>query len=574
MESIDVQAAARALLARSLGTDGVRVVAEESDRVAGGAVHRYWGAAEGRPNEVHQVVVGDDGEEAALAELEGAAGRALFTPEVTAAARVALERSSPVIVDPASNDLVLRECARLDERVTVTIPVSGVKPKADVYLLADTTGSMSPALTAVQAGIDSILTALDPTVFDVAFGVGNYRDFPVEGSGGYAFQHQLAPGTDTVSVRNAVLTWSAVGGGDGSEAQLFALENIAKDPATGWRPDARRIIAWFGDAPGHDPVCAAISGAGADVTEGTATDALRAAGVTVVAVSTITGFYPAGLDDDPVRDAGDYTVCTIGGTSGQATRITGATGGTHVIGAAADILATLIALIKDAVTVTGNVRLVPSASIAGFVAGIAPAGGYGPLRGDTEHHLAFDVSWTGTVECAEDPQVFSGSLDVVADGAVVGGKPVRITVPACEYHHVVEVLCGTRKPVGERECSTVAAGRYATAVTIYNPGPCPVLVEKRFAPVLLNGKPVGREPKTVEAKPFARIRLQPGEATMDDCCALGEAVRLDHATPTLGVLDLVSDRPLVVTGVYTAGGVKEQTGVPAVHTRAVEPRRA
>ncbi|RBQ19198.1 hypothetical protein DP939_14730 [Spongiactinospora rosea] len=575
MEPNDLRAAARDLLASRTGDAESRVVAEQSERLPDGrVVRRYWAVSAARPNGVESAVLDEEGQEHDLTGLEVAAGRALFAP--AAAERPAPElRAAPVTVEPPANDLVLRECAELAERVTVTVPVSGVKPKADVYLLADTTGSMSPVLAAVQAGIDSILTALDPSVFDVAFGVGNYRDFPLGSDpAAYAFQPQLAPTTDLVNVRNAVLTWVAAGGGDGSEAQLFALDRLAADPAIGWRPGARRIVAWFGDAPGHDPVCAAISGAAADVTEASATAALRAAEIIVVAVSTITGFYPAGLDDDPAADAGNYTVCTIGGSPGQATRITAATGGAHVAGNAADIIPTLAELIRKAVTSTGNVRLVPSASIAGFVRGVSPAGGYGPLPGDTEHRLAFDVAWAGTVGCAEDPQVFSGSLDVVADGAVVAAKPVRIAVPACRYHHVVEVLCGAQGPVGERECATVASGRYATAVTLYNPGPCPVVVEKRFAPVLLNGKAVGREPRAVAAKPFARIRLEPGEATMDDCCALGEAVRLDPGTPTLGVLDLVTDRALVVTAVYTTGARKDQSGAPGVHTRTVTPRRA
>lgn len=161
----------------------------------------------------------------------------------------------------------------------------------------------------------------------------------------------------------------------------------------------------------------------------------------------------------------------------------------------------------------------------------------------------------------------TGSLDVVADGVVVASKSVRITVPACQLHHVIDVLCGTQPRAkgedghghGEDEhredgrdaaCTTVVPGRYATAVSIYNPGPCPATIEKRFAPLLINGKAVGREPRTVPAKPFARIVLQPGEASMDDCCALEEAVRIYPSTGTAAA----------------SGSV--------VHTRTVTPTRA
>ena len=42
----------------------------------------------------------------------------------------------------------------------------------------------------------------------------------------------------------------------------------------------------------------------------------------------------------------------------------------------------------------------------------------------------------------------------------------------------------------------------------------------------------------------------------------------------LGVLDIVSDRPLEVRAVHTAHGAQTQTGAPSITTRAVDPRRA
>ena len=568
------QDAALNLLADLLGTADLRVVGEAHEVLPDGrALRRVSAVSAAEPNVAASVVVDAGGTPVDLGEFEASIGRRLFLPPVGAVA-VRPDRS-PVTIDPPFNDLVLAECTHLDEHITVAIPVSGATPKADVYLLSDTTGSMGSVIDAVKAGVGLIIGNAALAGFDVAYGVGNYRDFPTgTGLNSYAFQHQLAPTTDSTQITAAVSTWTADEGGDGPEGQLFALQQLAEDPAIGWRPDARRIVVWFGDAPGHDPICAAISGLGADITEGTATAALQAANNTVVAVSTTTGFANA-LDDDPTAGAGDYGVCTVGGTPGQATRITGATGGSHTTGIdAGTIVTTLAALIAAAVTSTGNVSLVASASIAGFVTSITPPGGYGPLPGDVEHQLGFDVAWDGALECRDESQVFHGTLDVVADGATVASKNVRITVPACRYHHVVDVLCGLQKPTDERECSTVVPGLYATAVTIYNPGPCVAVVEKRFAPLLLNGKPVGREPGTVDARPFARLELQPGEATMDDCCALEEAVRLDHDTATLGVLDLVSDRPLVVTGVYSSTGFREPGAIAAgVHTRTVKPLR-
>jgi hypothetical protein len=475
-------------------------------------------------------------------------------------------------IDPPANDLVLTRCAHLPERVTVTLAPTDEPPKADVYLLSDTTGSMSDVISAVQAGLDAILLPSPPN--DVAFGVGNYRDFPLD-KNAYAFQHQLSPTTDLTAVRAAIGAWAADQGSDTPEGQLWALQQIAQDPAIGWRPDARRIVVWVGDEPGHDPVCQAISGGPADVTEATVTAALNAAGIAVVAVSTSSG--SGGLDGDPAAGSFDYSVCGLSGSPGQATRITAATGGTFTAGIdSAQIAATLARLIKEAVLKVNNLSLLPSSSIAGFLTSVSPAAGYGPLPLDAEHVLPFDVVWDGTVESADGPQVFEGTLDAVADGVVVASKTVRITVPARRYHHVVDMLCGLQKPADKHGgCTTVLPGRYATAVTIYNPGPCPVVVEKRFAPLLLNGEAIGREPRTVPAKRFAKIELKAGEATMDDCCALDKAVRLDHNAPTLGVLDVVSDRALVVTALYTSAGSKDAgTAAPALHTWTVVPHQS
>ena len=98
-------------------------------------------------------------------------------------------------------------------------------------------------------------------------------------------------------------------GGDWPESQLNALWEIGSGAIT-FRPDSSRIVAWFGDAPGHDP-----SGGH---TEADATTSLEQAGATVVAVSV-----------------GDNQL----DTGGQATRITTATDGSLLTGVASDQVA-------------------------------------------------------------------------------------------------------------------------------------------------------------------------------------------------------------------------------------------
>jgi hypothetical protein len=568
--------AARQALIELLGNTEIDISTNEAGRLPSGEeVQLVHGVVRGEPNQTASVVVDASGAAQPLRRFEALHGRGFFAAPVIRE-RPAAVPLAPVTIDPPLNNWTLPECVTEDETVTVHVPKSSIRPMADVYLLADTTGSMGPIISTVQAGIGAVVS--DPAFagFDVAWGVGNYKDFPVPGAGTYAFESQLAPTADVAAVATAMNTWSAVGGLDTPEGQLFALQQVA-DPGIGWRPGSKRILVWFGDAPGHDPVCAAISGAAADVTEATATAALVAAQVTVVAISTLTpSGAPAGLDGDPTVDATGYGgVCTvIGGSPGQATRITAATpGGSNTTGVdATTMIATLTSLISAAVQGINHLVLQPTGAIAPFVTSIAPAS-YDSLAGDVDHDLPFEVTWTGVRGCADEDQVFTGNLDVIADGTLVATKRVTITVPACRWHHSVEMVCGLQRgPEEHDECQTVAEGRYATAVTIYNPTTCTVTVVKYFAPLILAGKPVGREPRAVRARPFAKIALKPGEATLEDCCSLAEAVGPTGGPLVLGVLDVVADHALEVTVTHTASGPGE--AAPAISARTIHPRRA
>jgi hypothetical protein len=200
-------------------------------------------------------------------------------------------------------------------------------PEVDVYFLADTTGSMAAAIDNVQDNAVQIMTSVSATLPGAQFGAGEYRDFPVNtGLNSFAFRNN-APIGSIADAQAAINTWEANEGGDTPEGQLFALQQLI--PAANFRPNAAHIVVWFGDAPGHDPICSAISGLPNDITEATATAALQAARVQVVAISTDTG-VPGGLNADPTLDAFDYEgICDIGGSPGQATRITAATDGEH-----------------------------------------------------------------------------------------------------------------------------------------------------------------------------------------------------------------------------------------------------
>ncbi|MBD2439257.1 hypothetical protein [Nostoc sp. FACHB-110] len=345
--------------------------------------------------------------------------------------------SFTIQVSPPTNDLVLSQNQTLDEVVKVTIPKSGVVPKVDVYFLVDTTASMKPAIDVVKRDISIVLTEIGKLGSDVKVGIGEYKDFPapVTGEHPYAFAHQHSLSSNLADIQAAVNTWTTTGGKDIPEAQFYALDQVAEPPSgkIGWRADSQRIIVWIGDAAGHDAVCQAISNLPYDITEESVTAKLVAEKITILAMSMNTDpRSPAGLDDDPKTTAIGYQpYCgEPGGTRGQGTRIANATGGKLLPGISpSTIIETINAELAAQITSIANVRLVPSGDIAQFVTAIAPATGYGPLSRDEDHEIAFTVSWVGAVAGQPFPQIFNGSLDVIADGQVVGGKPVKITVP-------------------------------------------------------------------------------------------------------------------------------------------------
>jgi hypothetical protein len=422
---------------------------------------------------------------------------------------------------------------------------------------------MGSAIASVQAGGSAIFSALS-SMAGLQFGVGSYQDFINPGDPPSAAFQNLQPITNNaVAVQTAINNWVASGGGDGPEAQLFALDQIAQPSGgpIGWRPGVQHIVVWFGDAPGHDPICKAVTGLGYDVTEASSTAKLVANNITVLALSLNDGSgYANGLDDDPTNLLGPlnaaYGVCAApGGTPGQASRITAATGGIDVPGVdPTTIVNTIIAKLKSLLTIH-NVHLQSVGGIVPFVTSITPPS-YGPLPGDQDNVLKFDVTFNGdVVDCKTRDQIFKGAIDVVVDGHVVAAKPTRITAPACKYTYGVKFVCGTQGDCG-CGCGPLRPGTYATEINVLNPKCKAATVVKRVVPLVLSGVASGREPATVEARATERIILPSGAATMDDCCHIAQL--LYGGMPpspmplTVGFLEIISDVELHVTAVYTA----------------------
>ncbi len=327
---------------------------------------------------------------------------------------------------------------------------------------------------------------------------------------------------------------------------------------------------WFGDAPSHDPICTAVSGH-PTVTEASATAKLVAQSIAVLAISTAT----PGLDDNP---GPGYGACGPGGAAGQGTRIANQTGGKFVSGVnPATIVNTIVNLVTGAIGVIQNVKLVPSATVAGFITSITPPGGYGPLAGDQDHTLTFDVKFHG-IPCTAEQQVFSGTIDVVADGVVVASKKVQITVPPCApklFVYAVKFVCGVQTECG-CGCAPVQPGRYATEINIHNYSSKEVRILKRFIPVVLAGAAAGREPGVSPSRAEDTITLPPHSATMDDCCRIAElllgTVPSGPLPVTIGFLEITAAAELAVTAVYTTSGL--ETGGVSIEVQQIAAQRA
>ena len=325
------------------------------------------------------------------------------------------------------------------EPVQVQLPGSGVIPKIDVYFLVDSTGSMTGIINAVKARVEEILNRLVTEAgsvgADIHFGVGNYRDmgFPVA----QRFHHQVPLNSDATAAANGIKAWGVAGGTTTAEGQFFALDHLAQPPggSIGWRADAKRIILWVGDAPGHDPICQAVSGLTYDITETSVTTKLQAQGIVALVASTPSGSSGPGLDVDPkpVSEGSPYQGnCAIGGAAGQGSRIAAATGGTYAEGITpVTIVDTIITLGTTGISTIGTVRLVPDKVIAPFVH-VQPAS-YGPFPGTTTRILDFDLEFPsakpGATSTITTEQAVHGAVDVIVDGVSTGSIAVKITVP-------------------------------------------------------------------------------------------------------------------------------------------------
>ena len=366
-------------------------------------------------------------------------GKDLFVPDF--AVKVAPLHPADIPVEPSiepnANTLVLPSGTTLRETITVRIPRLPPSTMLDVYFLADVTGSMQQTLDAVKNSATAILTALRGLGWDFAAGVGSYRDFTGEipSDPAAVFMPQQTITAVDADIQAAMDTWAAGGGGDLPEGQLYALHRIAADGGgeIGWRPGSRRILVWFGDAPGHEPICQRLTGLARPITTSSVALALDSASISVVAISATTTSGTS-LNGDPRIFAGDYAMaCTIGGAEGQADIITAETGGLHRLDVTPqEIVDAIIQMVMSVATTMGDVRLNPIDPAGRFVHTVTPLE-YSGLPSNEDHELTFTVEFLGNLACDKDrDQVLPGKIAAMVGDFVIAEKDLVVTVPKCD----------------------------------------------------------------------------------------------------------------------------------------------
>jgi hypothetical protein len=266
--------------------------------------------------------------------------------------------ASAASITPSSFSATIGVGGSVTVSKTITLDPGGAG-RVDIFFLTDDTGSMGGVINSVKTTAASLLTALNGAYSDAAFGVGSYDGDPREFSDGrlgsppgpalnspYTRQRMIT--TDTASVASGIATWAAGGGGDGPEANFYALHQVATEGAatdglgstdkpgglpsglaTGWRTGTQPVIVWFGDIVSHTTT----------VDQAEVIAALVANNVIVVGMNS--GSSASGING-----------------SGQAAAITAATSGVLVNSFASVPIGSLVATIVDAIgTVTSTVDL-------------------------------------------------------------------------------------------------------------------------------------------------------------------------------------------------------------------------
>lgn len=338
-----------------------------------------------------------------------------------AAAAVAMSFASNAVmadsISPETYSTTLDVGQSVTINKTVTVDAGTLTTGlVDVFFLFDTTGSMGSLLNTAKNNAAAILTGA-AALGDVQFGVADFKDFVVPGTifgsvGDYPWELRQAITGNSTAVTSAINALFPRGGNDIPESNLFALQQSAINEKVGWRDGAARIIVFFGDAPGHDPVSCAV--------QELSCNALATTG------------YPGPTLTQTVADLQENDVTVIGvnvpsgpgiNSRGQFSIITAATGGSlFTLGATDDIVDAIQDALDDVFATYSSVSLSPNGNLPGVGVSVSPA--YtGSFDREVTRMFDFTVTFTGLT-----PGVHSFTIDALVDSTIVAREFDTITV--------------------------------------------------------------------------------------------------------------------------------------------------
>jgi hypothetical protein len=324
--------------------------------------------------------------------------------------------AAPALADPGVEPAAVSQAT--DPGTTIVIPKTvhtpAIPPKPDVVLLVDTTGSMDGAIANVKDNLHTVITNVKASQPAAQFAVASYRD---ETDGPELFRVRQDLTADEPSVQAGVDSLAAGGGVDFPEAWVNGLFQVSTG-AIDYRTGSSRIVVVVGDAPSHDP------SAGHTLID--AINALGAASTRVVAVNV------ADLD-----------------STGQATAVVNATGGSLVPVSADGVSAAILAGLHDLdVTVTHN---------ASCDTGLTATFDHAALTVPSGNDAAFLETLTVAATAAQGATLHC-TVDFLLNGAPAG---------AAFTQHVSIRVNDTTPPVVTVDDKTVEATSSAGAVIAY-----------------------------------------------------------------------------------------------------------
>ena len=129
--------------------------------------------------------------------------------------------------------------------ITAGLPTTA---QADVLFVTDTTGSMGPAIGALQSELSSVISSISG-LGNIATGAAQYKDRTSDGYDPFDYNLDQDITTNASLTQNAINGYTASGGGDNPEQGLNALSQGAT--TTSWRAGSKKIEVITGDAPSH-----------------------------------------------------------------------------------------------------------------------------------------------------------------------------------------------------------------------------------------------------------------------------------------------------------------------------------